>query len=108
MELEGSFGNGSREGQGFVGVANHEVEPVLSVGLSVASPWIIRGNPANGSRAHSMGTGASLLTPFLTDPPDGLDIIAVQLSSRETWTDEVILSNMSELFPAYLAKWRSQ
>jgi acyl transferase domain-containing protein len=30
VELEGSFGNGSHERYSFVGVANHEVEPVLS------------------------------------------------------------------------------
>ena len=109
VELEGSFGNGSSEGQSFVGAANHEFEPVLSAGLSVASPWFIRGNPANGSRArlvcfHSMGTGASLFTPFLTDPPDGLDTIAVQLPGRETRTDESILSSMSEVVSGILGE----
>jgi len=109
VELEGSFGNGSHKGQGFVGVANHEVEPVLSAGLLVASPWFIRGNPENSSRArlvcfHSMGTGASLFTPFLTDPPDGLDPIAVQLPGRETRTDEAVLSSMSEVVSGILGE----
>jgi len=42
-ELEDSFGNGSREEQNCIGAANHDAKPILSAGLSVASPWFIRG-----------------------------------------------------------------
>ncbi|KIY04109.1 uncharacterized protein Z520_00801 [Fonsecaea multimorphosa CBS 102226] len=109
LELESSFGNSSGEGQDLMDVANHEAEPMLSTELSVASPWFIRRKSANGFHQrvvcfHSMGTGASLFTPFLMDPPDGLDAIAVQLPGRETRADEAILTNMSEIVAGILGE----
>ncbi|KAK5214208.1 hypothetical protein LTR41_000400 [Exophiala xenobiotica] len=111
LEIESSFGNGSREGQSLLDVAtSHEAEPILPAGLSVASPWFIRRKAAaNGFHQrvicfHSMGTGASLFTPFLLDPPDGVDAIAVQLPGRETRADEAVLTNMSEIVSGILGE----
>ncbi|PYH86223.1 fatty acid synthase S-acetyltransferase [Aspergillus uvarum CBS 121591] len=62
--------------------------------LTPLSPWIFQGTGA-GKRVvcfHSMGIGASLFTPFLVNPPPGLDLVAVQLPGRETRADEELPS----------------
>lgn len=46
-----------------------------------------------------MGVGASLYAPFLMDPPEGLDPIAVQLPGLETRADEPHASSVSEIVP---------
>ncbi|KAK5182464.1 hypothetical protein LTR44_005476 [Exophiala sp. CCFEE 6388] len=109
LEVEGSFSNGSREGQSLLDVPNHEAVPMLSAGLSIASPWFIRRKSASSfhTRAvcfHSMGTGASLFAPFLMDPPEGMDAIAVQLPGRETRADEAVLTNMSDVVSGILGE----
>lgn len=51
-----------------------------------------------------MGVGASLFTHFLTDPPDGLDPIAVQLPGRESRADEAVATSMSEIVSGILGE----
>ncbi|KAI1623367.1 hypothetical protein EDD37DRAFT_465964 [Exophiala viscosa] len=107
LKVEGSFSNGSREGQSILDIANHEAEPMLFTGLSIASPWFVRRESANSFHTqvvcfHSMGTRASLFAPFLLNPPDGMDAIAVQLPGRETRADEAFLINMSDVVSGIL------
>ncbi|KAI9035671.1 thioesterase II family protein [Aspergillus affinis] len=78
-------------------------------GLTTLSPWFVRGNPANANCPrllciHSMGIGASLFTPFLIDPPDGLDPIAVQLPGRETRAEEPPVVSVSEIVSNIMAE----
>jgi surfactin synthase thioesterase subunit len=44
-----------------------------------------------------MGTGASFFAPFLLDPPEGFDTIAVQLPGRKGRNDEPVPSQMAEI-----------
>ncbi|RDA87207.1 hypothetical protein CP532_2547, partial [Ophiocordyceps camponoti-leonardi (nom. inval.)] len=60
-----------------------------------SSSMFVRGKSSPGDKSlaklicfHSMGTGASLFAPFLTDPPAGFDVSAVQLPGRENRSDE--------------------
>ncbi|OGE57109.1 hypothetical protein PENARI_c002G04917 [Penicillium arizonense] len=109
VELNGSFQRGSPENQNITDVANHMPEQVVPAGLSILSKWFIRGNSANQSRPrlvcfHSMGVGASLFTPFLMNPPDGLDPIAVQLPGRENRANEAVPTTVSEVVSGILAE----
>ncbi|KAI9036258.1 Acyl transferase/acyl hydrolase/lysophospholipase [Aspergillus affinis] len=68
----------------------------------LSSPWFVRGNPVNTGCPrvlcfHSMGVGASLFNPFLMDPPEGLDLVAVQLPGLETRADEPRAASVSEI-----------
>ncbi|KAH7476085.1 Mycocerosic acid synthase [Fusarium oxysporum f. sp. matthiolae] len=71
-------------------------------GLSVVSKWFVRGVPPVKTRGrlflfHPMGTGASFFAPFLLDPPEGFDTVAVQLPGREGRNDEPVPSQMAEI-----------
>ncbi|KAJ5592205.1 hypothetical protein N7537_009109 [Penicillium hordei] len=109
VELNGSFQNSHVEGGNGTDAANHTSEHVPSVGLSVLSKWFIGGKISNASSPrlvcfHSMGASASLFTPFLVDPPHGLNAIAVQLPGRENRSEEAVLSNMSEVVSGILGE----
>ncbi|RDA91998.1 hypothetical protein CP533_6042 [Ophiocordyceps camponoti-saundersi (nom. inval.)] len=66
----------------------------LPDGIYPVSPMFVRGKPPRSEGLaklicfHSMGTGASLFAHFLTDPPAGFDVSAVQLPGRENRSDE--------------------
>ncbi|RCI17302.1 hypothetical protein L249_3232 [Ophiocordyceps polyrhachis-furcata BCC 54312] len=67
----------------------------LPDGIYPVSSMFVRGKPPPRAEGlaklicfHSMGAGASLFAPFLTDPPAGFDVLAVQLPGRENRSDE--------------------
>src|SRR5262249_13689572 len=71
-------------------------------GVRGLAPWLVRGR----SRAdapfrlfcfHSMGTGASLFTKFLLNPPEDCDILAVQTPGRENRMAEPVVESFNEL-----------
>ena len=71
-------------------------------GVSVLSPWLIRGRSSADSPVrlicfHSMGVGASLFTNFLLNPPDGYDILAVQTPGRENRLSEPVMESVDDL-----------
>jgi surfactin synthase thioesterase subunit len=49
-----------------------------------------------------MGIGASLVLPFLMDPPSGLNAIAVQLPGRETRAGEPVATSISQIVAGIL------
>lgn len=56
--------------------------------VEAVGPWLLRAASGNyaGVRLfcfHSMGTGASLFTRFLVEPPAGYDVLAIQTPGRE-------------------------
>jgi NADPH:quinone reductase-like Zn-dependent oxidoreductase/surfactin synthase thioesterase subunit len=70
--------------------------------VRVLNPWLVR---ARGSADapirlicfHSMGTGASLFTNFLLNPPDDYDIVAVQTPGRENRISEPVVESVNRL-----------
>jgi acyl transferase domain-containing protein/surfactin synthase thioesterase subunit/NAD(P)-dependent dehydrogenase (short-subunit alcohol dehydrogenase family) len=75
---------------------------LLAMGAQQLSPWLIRGRSTGKERRrllcfHSMGTGASLFTHFLLNPPADTDIVAVQLPGRENRADEPFLQNVEDI-----------
>ncbi|KAJ5745662.1 hypothetical protein N7520_010844 [Penicillium odoratum] len=89
----------------FVTQIDAEVNASLTTEFSVLSPWFIRGK-GYGSRVvcfHPMGTGASFYAPFLANPPDALDPVAVQLPGRENRLEEAAAGNVQEIVSAILA-----
>ncbi|MFL5245248.1 MAG: SDR family NAD(P)-dependent oxidoreductase [Gemmataceae bacterium] len=71
-------------------------------GVRVLSPWLIRGcgrsdAPTRLICFHSMGTGASLFTKFLMEPPADYDILAVQTPGRENRIAEPVGDNIDSL-----------
>ncbi|KAE8351975.1 polyketide synthase [Aspergillus coremiiformis] len=99
-EVHSLLGNGSTVTRESLATATGaESNAFIGGGLSALSPWFIRGK-GSGARVvcfHSMGTGASLFTPFLMDPPEGLDPVAVQLPGRETRADEACVTSVLEI-----------
>lgn len=70
--------------------------------IEAPSPWLIRGagDRTRGARLfcfHSMGTGASLFTRFLVEPPAGYDVFAVQTPGRENRSAEPALDRVEAL-----------
>ncbi len=71
-------------------------------GITIVNQWLIRGsgNPEAPIRLvcfHSMGVGATLFTRFLLNPPDDIDIIAVQTPGRENRISEPVAASVDEL-----------
>jgi surfactin synthase thioesterase subunit/acyl carrier protein len=81
----------------------------LPPGTHIVSPWIHRGRsrghePVRVICFHSMGVGTSLFTQFLTEPPAGVDMIAVQTPGRETRSSEAVLTNISDVVSGALGE----
>lgn len=71
-------------------------------GITIVNRWLIRGssNPDAAARLicfHSMGVGASLFTRFLLNPPDDIDIWAIQTPGRENRISEPVAGSVDEL-----------
>jgi NADPH:quinone reductase-like Zn-dependent oxidoreductase/surfactin synthase thioesterase subunit len=76
-------------------------------GFSHLSPWIVRGRSTGLERVrlvcfHAMGAGASLFAPLLVEPPEGMDILAVQSPGRETRSHEPFVTNVADVVSAAL------
>lgn len=95
LEVDGSAGDAVDKGQDLENNGNSGAALTSSHGLTVLSPWFVRGTPAKSPSPrlvcfHSMGANASLFAPFLLHPPEGLDVAAVQLPGRDTRADEAV------------------
>src|SRR5271168_4219098 len=101
IEVAGSISKGTSALQGWgdavngTDAANGSTPTALSAKLHVVSKWLVKGKSASKPLSklvcfHAMGTGASLFTPFLVDPPDGFEPIAVQLPGRENRSAETM------------------
>jgi acyl transferase domain-containing protein/NADPH:quinone reductase-like Zn-dependent oxidoreductase/surfactin synthase thioesterase subunit len=78
-------------------------------GMRIVTPWIHRGRssgeePVRVICFHSMGVGTSLFTQFLTEPPEGIDLIAVQTPGRETRSSEPVLTEVRDVVAGALAE----
>ncbi|OBT55672.1 PKS-like protein [Pseudogymnoascus sp. 24MN13] len=90
---------------------SHTQQDNHSVALTVISPWFIRGCDDAIVKSqprllciHPMAADASFFTPYLVDPPRGLDAIAVQIPGRDNRADEPIPSSVSEIVSGLLAE----
>ena len=108
-EVDGSTGNTRDKGLNLDGHGSTSISPISSHGLKILSSWFVRGAPAKRPSPrvvcfHSMGASASLFAPFLLNPPDGLDVVAVQLPGRDTRADEPVEENLGNIVCGILSE----
>ncbi|KAK5997058.1 Erythronolide synthase [Cladobotryum mycophilum] len=98
-ELHSSLSKSSADAQASTELVDSQSDVALPKGLTVLSPWLIRGT-GSGRRVicfHAMGGAASQFNHFLLHPPEGMDPIAVQLPGRESRVDEPMPATISEI-----------
>ena len=88
-------------------IDNDQLGSMSYDGLIKISPWLVRGSSVNAHCprllcVHSMGAAATLFASVLSNPPDGLDPIAVQLPGRATRSDEPPASSIPEVVSGIL------
>ena len=108
-EVDGSTDNAGDKGSNLESNGNSSSAPISSHGLTILSSWFVRGAPAKRPSPrlvcfHSMGASASLFAPFLLNPPDGLDVVAVQLPGRDTRADEPVEENLGKIVSGILSE----
>ncbi|EFR00145.1 fatty acid synthase S-acetyltransferase [Nannizzia gypsea CBS 118893] len=82
--------------------------------LTDISAWFIRGSHVAVDKGqprliciHPIATDATFFAPYLINPPQGLDSIAVQLPGRDNRIDEPIPSSVSEIVSGLLKELES-
>ncbi|KAN0091906.1 Acyl transferase domain containing protein [Hyaloscypha variabilis] len=108
VESLGSEQEQDGSAQKTLGTAKHQNTNTLCSGLEIVSPWVVRPSHAETDKKrlfcfHSLGVGASLFTPFLTDPSICLQPFAIQTPGRETRRSEPVLTSFSELVAGVVA-----
>lgn len=106
-DVDSSLYKNTSDAQGIAKVSmDNFTDDVLLDGLSILSPWLIRGT-GHGRRVicfHAMGGAASQFNSFLLQPPEGIDPIAVQLPGREGRADEPIPANIQNIVAEVLTE----
>jgi surfactin synthase thioesterase subunit len=108
VESLGSEQEQDGSAQKILGSAKHQNTNTLSSGLETVSPWLVRPSHPETDKMrlfcfHSLGVGASLFTPFLTDPSICLQPFAIQTPGRETRRSEPVLTSFSALVAGVVA-----
>ncbi|PLB36519.1 fatty acid synthase S-acetyltransferase [Aspergillus candidus] len=107
-ELNGTSHDTQSADKDSTNIGNDQLGPMSDDGLIKISPWFVRGSSVNAHCprllcVHSMGAAATLFASVLSNPPDGLDPIAMQLPGRATRSDEPPASSIPEVVSGTLS-----